>query len=567
MPPSSSASFMGVPLSLVSLVTLTVQNSALTIVLHYSRISVPKDKSYSAASAVLLNELLKGAISLSIAFRNAVTGTATAAGRNYAKMEGGEDDYYRRSDAGGDAWDRERVQAGGKKLLGEVFSRDCWKLSIPACLYVVQNNLQFVAASNLDVPTFQVTYNLKILTTALFSVLLLRRRLSPKKWFALLFLAAGVGVVQLQSSAAAGSSSSHGGHEMNQAKGLLAVMCACMTSGLAGVYFEMVLKGSKADLWTRNVQLSFFSLLPAVMAVFAPDVTLFGGAATPPPSPVQSQPIFANFGWWAWAVVSIQVVGGLVTALVIRYSDNIMKGFATSLAIVLSFCAGIILFDFQVTLSFLVGTAMVVASTYLYNQPDAPRQEGYSPLPSTATSPYPGASRGTPTLSSVVTNGQPASHYALNGVPSQYPTGSSSSASTSSVSDSAGQAAHRRASQNQLPFGAQTPDVTLAIGSGGHFGGGSGSGSAPQQPMAMPQPRRVSNSSVGLGYEEYYSPHSSSRDGTLPVPGQLGLSAPDGSGVRLPVAAAAGYASGAAARTSPDPQQVRSRSPLMRFHV
>lgn len=47
-----------------------------------------------------------------------------------------------------------------------------------------------------------------------------------------------------------------------------------------------------------------------------------------------------------------------------------MKGFATSLAIVLSFCAGIILFDFQVTLSFLVGTAMVVTSTYLYNQPD-----------------------------------------------------------------------------------------------------------------------------------------------------------------------------------------------------
>lgn len=166
--------------------------------------------------------------------------------------------------------------------------------------------LQFVAASNLDVPTFQVTYNLKILTTALFSVILLRRRLSPKKWFALLFLAAGVGVVQLQSSAAAGSTSNHGGHEMNQAKGLLAVMCACMTSGLAGVYFEMVLKGSKADLWIRNVQLSFFSLLPAVMAVFAPDVTLFGGAAKSP-APIQSQPIFANFGWWAWAVVSIQV--------------------------------------------------------------------------------------------------------------------------------------------------------------------------------------------------------------------------------------------------------------------
>lgn len=548
---------MGVPLSLVSLVTLTVQNSALTIVLHYSRISVPKDKSYSAASAVLLNELLKGAISLSIAFRNAVAGTANAAGRSYAKLEGDEDDHYRKGIANGNGWDLGKVQAGGRKLLSEVFSRDCWKLSIPACLYVIQNNLQFVAASNLDVPTFQVTYNLKILTTALFSVILLRRRLSPKKWFALLFLAAGVGVVQLQSSAAAGSSSNHGGHEMNQAKGLLAVMCACMTSGLAGVYFEMVLKGSKADLWIRNVQLSFFSLLPAVMAVFAPDVTLFGGAATSS-APIQSQPIFANFGWWAWAVVSIQVIGGLVTALVIRYSDNIMKGFATSLAIVLSFCAGIILFDFQVTLSFLVGTAMVVTSTYLYNQPDAARREGYSPLPSTTNSPCLGGDRSATPLSAIVTTTGRASPSAASGnvVASQYPVGSSSSTSTStssSVTDLHGHAAaHRRPAGQTFPPGAQTPDVTIL---GGGF-------ALPHQ-IAMPQPRHPSNGSIAASLGRQESPYSSP-GGTPPVqrlsaPGTPGTPNRDGGG--------GGYASGgASARTSPD-AQFRSRSPLLRSEV
>jgi len=92
---------------------------------------------------------------------------------------------------------------------------------------------------------------------------------------------------------------------MDKTKGLLAVFCACMTSGLAGVYFEMVLKGSKADLWIRNVQLSLFSLLPAVCAVFAPGLSLVGGPAKP--TPTAGQPIFANFGAWAWAVVLIQV--------------------------------------------------------------------------------------------------------------------------------------------------------------------------------------------------------------------------------------------------------------------
>lgn len=227
--------------------------------------------------------------------------------------------------------------------------------------------LQFVAASNLSPPVFQVSYNLKILTTALVSVLLLKRRLSRTKWLALFFLAAGVGIVQLQSSTGAGTKQDH---EMDQFAGMLAVACGCMTSGLAGVYFEMVLKGSKVDLWTRNCQLSFFSMLPALAPILLPNFSLFP-SSTPHAPPPPAQAIFANFGFWAWAVVLTQVLGGLITALVIKYSDNILKGFATSLAIILSFCTGVVLFNFQVTTSFLVGTTVVVGATYLYNLPDA----------------------------------------------------------------------------------------------------------------------------------------------------------------------------------------------------
>ncbi len=63
-----------------------------------------------------------------------------------------------------------------------MLSRDCFKLAVPAVLYVIQNNLQYMAASNLDVATFQVTYQMKILTTAFFSVVMLRKRLSNVKW-------------------------------------------------------------------------------------------------------------------------------------------------------------------------------------------------------------------------------------------------------------------------------------------------------------------------------------------------------------------------------------------------
>lgn len=43
----------------------------------------------------------------------------------------------------------------------------------------------------------QVTYQLKILTTALFSVLMLRKSLSRVQWFSLLLLFTGVAIVQV----------------------------------------------------------------------------------------------------------------------------------------------------------------------------------------------------------------------------------------------------------------------------------------------------------------------------------------------------------------------------------
>ena len=104
----------------VRLLTLAIQNSALTIIMHYSRVSVPPSHRYSAATAVLMNEILKGTISLIIALLRTDISPYDLV---QAPLQSDRPSYSRIHIF--------RLQ----KLWKEVWSPDCWKLSIPAILY------------------------------------------------------------------------------------------------------------------------------------------------------------------------------------------------------------------------------------------------------------------------------------------------------------------------------------------------------------------------------------------------------------------------------------------------
>ncbi|KAI7238069.1 P-loop containing nucleoside triphosphate hydrolase protein [Hortaea werneckii] len=380
--PRRSASLAGVPMKHISLITLVFQNSLLILVMHYSRIMPPVNgHRYYTSTAVFLNELMKLSISLSMALYDIATHskspeTATAAG-----------------------------------LFGElaraVFSGDSWKMGIPALLYTLQNSLQYIGISNLDAATFQVTYQLKILTTALFSVTLLGKSLSPRRWTSLVLLMVGVAIVQIPlggaetpvlsikdlkdgaafhsprsiwdlkalGNVAAGQLSKRSATyegigedeaaahpQLDASIGLIAVMLACGLSGMAGVYFEKVLKDPKGDahrqsVWVRNVQLSFYSLWPALLI----------GVLFKDGEQIEKTGFFTGYNWVVWLAITLQAIGGVVVALAVNYADNIAKNFATSISILVSFLASVFFFDFHITWLYLLGTATVVGATYLYN--------------------------------------------------------------------------------------------------------------------------------------------------------------------------------------------------------
>lgn len=185
---------------------------------------------------------------------------------------------------------------------------------------------------------------------------MLGRSLSKQHWISLLILFVGVSTVQIQNASKKANVSEA---EQSQIVGLAAVLVSCISSGFAGVYFEKILKGSKGSIWLRNIQLGGFGVIFGLIGMAFND-----GAE------VSSRGFFFGYDYLVWFIIVFQAFGGLLVAVVVKYADNIMKGFATSAAIILSCVASVYFFDYVITLQFTVGTMLVIASVYLYGKAD-----------------------------------------------------------------------------------------------------------------------------------------------------------------------------------------------------
>lgn len=249
---------------------------------------------------------------------------------------------------------------------------DALKIMIPSMLYLIQNTLLYVALSNLSAPLFQVTYQAKLLTTALVSVLMLNRSYTIKQWICLSLLGVGVAIVVLGEKKDEDSDSKvvlEGDNvEQSLTVGLVSVTIACFSSALAGVYFEKVLKKPimvKSDggeeksknpvsLWMRNIQMAFFSILIAITN---------GVIATGPDA---EKPFMHGFTKWVWAVVFLQAGGGLLVAAIIKYADNVLKGLATGVSVVTATACSMVLFNTPLTAQFVYGAVIILVSVYFF---------------------------------------------------------------------------------------------------------------------------------------------------------------------------------------------------------
>jgi len=279
---------------LMVLVVLCLQNSIFTLLRRYSQ-GVLRE-TYSKHELLLVSEIIKILYSVYM-----IQGNLKAAV----------------SESGGDG-----VPPHQRTLKAQLIYlvKSSQKMLVLALIYGAMNILSFVSLRNISAGMFTIFAQTKIITTATFSTIMLKRQYSWTKWRALVALLMGV-LLFSQPIWGGSSSTVQGGDAFI---GTLAVLIEVTLSGFASIYFEKVIKMDPQQLgiWERNFQLALGSMGVYVFFIIGDA----GGAV-------------GFFGGWspmAFLLSILCAAGGLLVALSIKYGDSILKTLATTGAIILT---------------------------------------------------------------------------------------------------------------------------------------------------------------------------------------------------------------------------------------
>jgi UDP-sugar transporter A1/2/3 len=256
--------------------------------------------------------------------------------------------------------DTDESDAEGKGLakLGWLL-KNSGRMFVLAAIYGAMNILSFVALEYIGAGEFTICAQLKILSTAGFSVLILGTSLSAAKWRALILLV--LGCLLVASPSFTNDVPSKSDSVYLQLLGYIAVLTEVLMSGFASIYFEKVVKSTQevVTIWERNFQLGVYSILIYGAIIVYENLFPAIGATAP-------RAIFSNWTGITFLVCCLGGFGGLLVAATLKYADAILKTLAAAGAIVLSTVLGHYLLDGPLNTVVSIGAAIVCISILNY---------------------------------------------------------------------------------------------------------------------------------------------------------------------------------------------------------
>lgn len=308
----------GIPLRWVSLAAVTVQTSAAVLLIKWSK-SEHREVAYLNSTVVFFTEVVKMFASTILVLIQSET-----------------------------------LFSGVRDLLRNFSNWDVLKAAVPSLVYTFQNNLTFYSLEYLTASEMQVLYQMKVLTTAGLSVVILGTVLDASKWSACFLLVVGIAMVQWPRGED-GSLSGDLVINSGKVKGFLAVLGGCTTKAFASVFIEKLLVQTEASVWMRNVQFGLFgALISLCMSLMEDGPKIWEAGFTQGYTPKVVVVIFVNAN------------GGLLVAAMLKYAGATLGCFSTALSIILTCVISATMLDDELDYYFVAGATITVCSALMY---------------------------------------------------------------------------------------------------------------------------------------------------------------------------------------------------------
>lgn len=237
---------------------------------------------------------------------------------------------------------------------------------VPAGLYCLYNNLQFVNLAAYDPTTYYLLLQFRVVVTGVVFQVIFQKKLSRIQWASLIFLTFGCivkeyGRTSAKASEATSATSSSLGLLSYLDPHLILILLQVFSSCFAGVYNEYLLKDKGCDIhiMMQNVFMYLNSII-CNMIVLAFKGELIGAFTLTSLSSIAHTSVIC--------IMLNNAAIGIVVSLFLRSLNSILKTFASALELMFTAVLCWIIFGIAIDWFTVLAIVIVSSATFLYAQ-------------------------------------------------------------------------------------------------------------------------------------------------------------------------------------------------------
>ena len=218
-----------------------------------------------------------------------------------------------------------------------------WKIMLfPAILSFFKNNFLFFGMMYLDPSLYQMVYQINIV----FASLITPKELSIRQRVSIFLLFFGICIILYNRDDAIHLP------QHKHSLGIVITILGAAASASSDQAFEDIVKQEYNSTWVRQMQMSALGCVGAVISCIQDYEDIR-----------DSDPITAP----TFVLVIIKCAGDIIIPFVLKYADNVIKGFSDTLAVLLAFVISQILYHWHPHLEFWIGLILIVTAAVMFN--------------------------------------------------------------------------------------------------------------------------------------------------------------------------------------------------------